>query len=198
MERYNDEELLYLIQCHNDDAKKYLFDIYRWRIMQWMKPFSKYQYLGIEMEDFIQIAMINFWNAILSYRNDLEASLSTYVKMVILRRTYSEIAMKKEKRLLDGKKLVSFDEYVGDENGYVYGEIIEDPTIKFHPQKLFEIRETTSQYLTHFKSKASIVEKDVMAYMLLGYEEKEIAKKLNIPLKSVYNAAYRGHKKVNH
>lgn len=198
MDRYNDEELLYLTQCHNDDAKKCLFEIYRWRIIQWMKPFAKYQYLGIEMEDFVQVAMINFWNAILSYRSDLEASLSTYVKTVVLRRTYSEIAMKKEKRLLNGKKLISLDEFVGDEDGYVYGEVIEDPTINFHPQKIFEIRETTSQYLTRFDKKATTIEKDVMSYKLLGYDEKEIAKKLNIPLKSVYNATYRGHKKVTH
>ena len=88
--------------------------------------------------------------------------------------------------------------YVANFHGNLYGEVIEDPTINFHPQKIFEIRETTSQYLTRFDKKATTIEKDVMSYKLLGYDEKEIAKKLNIPLKSVYNATYRGHKKVTH
>lgn len=198
MERYDDEELLYLVRCHNEMAKECLLKIYHRHIMRWMMSFVKYRYLGIELEDFVQIAMINFWNAILSYRDDLGTSLYVYVKTSVLRRTYSEISLKKENRLLKNKVTVSFNEYVNSEDGFFYEEIIEDPSIRYQPRQIFEIRESTTHYLGQIEKKATQIEKDVMKYYIQGYSEKEISEKLNIPIKSVYNAVYRGHKKVSH
>lgn len=198
MERYNDEELLYLVKCDSEMAKRYLLRIYYYRILQWAKPFVKYQYIGMELEDFVQIAMISFWNAIFSYRDDFATSLCTYVKTVVLRRIYSEIELKNERRLYKGKRPISLNDYVSDEDGYTYEEVIEDPSIIYQPRKILEVRETTTQYLTQFENKATEIEKEVMTYFLQGYNEKEIAEKLHIPIKSVYNAVYRGHKKVSH
>ena len=48
------------------------------------------------------------------------------------------------------------------------------------------------------ESRASLIEKNVLQYRLNGFDEKEISQALNIPLKSVYNAVYRIHKKLNH
>lgn len=198
MERYDDEELLYLVRCDNEFAKECLLKIYYSYIMQWMMPFARYKYLGIELEDFVQMAMINFWNAILSYRDDLGTSLYAYVKTAVLRRTYTEISLKKENRLLRNKVIISFNEYVNSDDGFLYEEVIEDPSIRYQPRQIFEIKEETTHYLSSFENKATQIEKDVMEYFIQGYNEKEISERLHIPIKSVYNAVYRGHKKVSH
>ena len=39
-------------------------------------------------------------------------------------------------------------------------------------------------------------EYQILLYKKAGYEEEEIAKKLNITLRSVYNAVYRCSKKI--
>lgn len=198
MERYSDEELLYLVRCDNEWARECLLETYYYRILQWMTPFDKYQYLGIELEDFVQNAMINFWNAVVSYRDDVGTSLYAYVKATVLYRTYSEIAFKKGKRLSKDGAIISLNEYINRKDGYLYEEVIEDPAIDYQPEKIFKIRETTTHYLTHLYQKTTPIERAVMDYFIQGYNEKEISEKLDIPIKSVYNAVYRGHKKVSH
>ena len=58
-----------------------------------------------------------------------------------------------------------------------------------------KIKESTSEYLSDFEKRMTFVEKAVLQYKYEGYSEKEIAEILNIPIKSVYNAVYRSHKK---
>lgn len=196
MKRCNDDELLYLVRCGNEYARDYLLEIYYYRIKSWMKSFEGYCYLGYELDDFVQIGMTTFWNAILAYRDDQNTSLCTYVKASIFNRVYNLISFKKERRFIKENRFVSLDEYIEDE-GRSYGEVIGDPAIIYQPERIFAVRETTTQYITTFQNKATPVEKEVMSLKYVGYSENEISKILNIPLKSVYNAVYRGHRKVS-
>lgn len=198
MERYDEEELLYLMRCGCEYAQDDLCQIYYRRIMTWIKPFENNDRYGIDKDDLIQMGMINFFNALLLFRDDQNTSLYTYVKNAVMKRTYGFISTRKDKKLYQDFSVISLDDFVGDEDGSRYDEIIEDPKIQYHPQKIFQVRETSSNYLLDIESRASLIEKNVLQYRLNGFDEKEISQALNIPLKSVYNAVYRIHKKLNH
>ena len=197
MEHYSDEELLYLVRCGNEDAKEKLYQRYYFRDLGWLKPFKGYRYLGMGFDDLVQIGMINFWNALSTYRDDQNTSLCTYIKMVVMKRCYGEIVNKKEMKMSMQYRFVSLDEEINEE-GTRYDEVVGDPHIVYQPEKIFTVRETTSEYLTEFEGAATSFEKEVMYYNCMGYSEQEISKILNISLKSVYNAMYRAHKKFNH
>ena len=57
------------------------------------------------------------------------------------------------------------------------------------------VKETTNEYFSEIEKSMTFVERAVTQYIYEGYNEKEISEILNIPIKSVYNAVYRSHKK---
>ncbi|MDE6952612.1 MAG: sigma-70 family RNA polymerase sigma factor [Erysipelotrichales bacterium] len=198
MERYNEEELLYLMHCGSETALECLIEIYYEKIRRWIWSFQFHDYIGLELEDFIQIGMICFLSAIEGYRSDKKTSLSTYVKSAILRRMSSKVALTKDKRIYKEHQLISLDDSIKESEGMRYDEVIEDTSIVYHPQKIFEVREATKEYLYEMSYKASPSEKLVMGYLLEGYNAKEISNILQVPIKSVYNTSYRLHKKSRH
>lgn len=194
MERYSDEELLYLIRCGQDDAKEYLIEKYKKRIYNWIKHLD-YTQIGIENEDLLQTGIIRFWEGIDLYRSDQNATLYTFSKIIVMQKIKTILRQASMKYApVKDLQIISLDEYVGDE-GMRYEEIVEDEKIIYHPSKIFAIKESTSEYLCDFEKRMTFVEKTVLQYKYEGYSEKEIAEILNIPIKSVYNAVYRSHKK---
>lgn len=197
MEHYNDEELLYLIRCGNETAMFLLLDHYYKKIRKWLAPFYKYQYQGVEFEDLVQIAMELLSRSLDSYREDCHASLGTFLKVVILRRVSSYVSSPKNKWSHKVYFQVSLDAYVGEhDDGCRYDEVIGDTRYAFQPETQLMVKEEKTRYMAHFTSKASEVEKQVLTYLEMGYSQKEIAHLLDISLKSVYNAAYRGYQKL--
>ncbi len=193
MERYSDEELLYLIRCGQDDAKNYLIEKYKRRIYNWIR-YLDYSYLGIEHEDLLQIGIIRFWEGLDLYRNDQSASLYTFAKMIVMQKIKTILRQSINKHTLKDMQMISLDEMVGDD-GLLYEEIVEDERITYQPSKILAVKETTSEYLSEIEKRMTFVERTVSQYVYEGYNEKEIAEILNIPIKSVYNAVYRSHKK---
>ena len=193
MERYSDEELLYLIRCGQDDAKNHLIEKYKRRIYNWIR-YLDYSYLGIEHEDLLQIGIIRFWEGLDLYRNDQSASLYTFTKMIVMQKIKTILRQSINKYTIKDTQMISLDEMVGDD-GLLYEEIVEDERIIYQPSKILTVKETTSEYLSEIEKRMTYVERTVSQYIYEGYDEKEIAEILNIPIKSVYNAVYRSHKK---
>jgi RNA polymerase sigma factor (sigma-70 family) len=193
VERYSDEELLYLIRCGQEAAKEHLIDKYKRRIYNWIR-YLDYSYLGIEHEDLLQIGIIRFWEGLDLYRNDQSASLYTFSKMIVMQKIKTILRQSVDKHTIKDMQVISLDEMVGD-NGLLYEEIIEDERIVYQPSKILAVKETTSEYFSEIEKRMTFVERTVSQYIYEGYNEKEIAEMLNIPIKSVYNAVYRSHKK---
>ena len=194
MERYSDGELLYLVRCGNDDAKDTLLKRYNRHIRFWVKHLESSSF-GLDFEDLVQIGMIRLWESLDSYRDDQKASLHTFAKLVVMNRVNSTIRYAKNKTIFKDYNVVSLDDIVKDDEGLTYEEIVGDSKVDFQPNKVALIKETTQEYVTDFEKKATFIEKEVIYYKYQGYDEKEILEILNIPIKSVYNAAYRSHKK---
>ena len=66
----------------------------------------------------------------------------------------------------------------------------------YHPEMSLMVKEAKTYYSTQIEARTSPRENQVMKYKKEGYDEVEIAKKLHISVKSVYNAVYRYSKKV--
>lgn len=193
MERYSDEELLYLIRCEQEEAKNCLIDKYKRRIYNWVKHFD-YSHLGIEHDDLVQIGLMRFWDGLDLYRSDQNTTLYTFSKLIVMQKIKTVIRQSISKYTLPDTQFFSLDEMVGDD-GLSYEQIIEDKKIIYQPSKILAVREKTNAYYLEIEKTMTFVERTVTQYIHEGYNEKEISEILNIPIKSVYNAVYRSHKK---
>ena len=194
MERYSDEELLYLIRCGQDDAKDYLIHKYEGRIYSWIRHFD-FSHLGLGNDDLLQIGLVRFWEGLDLYRSDQSATLYTFSKLIVMQKIKTVLRQMSDKYALKDMQIISLDELVGDDDGLMYEEVVEDERVVYQPNKILKIKETTSAYFTQIEKQMSFVERAVTQYKYEGYNEKEISEILNIPIKSVYNAVYRSHKK---
>ena len=193
----NDNEWLYLYRCGSEEAFYCLFNEYYDYVCGWLKAFDTYDYVGLEYDDFIQVGMIAFWDALSTYRDDKGTTLYTYVKIVVIRRILNLIKRCQEIKLLSQLHFFSLNEKIQDD-GLDYEEIIKDPTIRYHPSMRYEIKEKTKESLDKMGKRMSQTEKIVMTYLMKGYTPQEIAQIMHLSKKAVANATYRAHKKITH
>ncbi len=197
MERYNDDELMYLMRCGSQRAFDYLYENYYRVIQNWIFYYMSNGFEESERDDCLQEAMLHFYKILDNYRLDQAASLRTYMFLSIRQRMKSYSYSLKKQREMKSRIVVSIDETVSDEgDGLVYEEIIEDPYKRYYPRLNCVVKEQAQTYQNSIQGLLSPLENNVMALKTIGYTEKEIAEKLDISLKCVYNAAYRYYKKV--
>ena len=85
---------------------------------------------------------------------------------------------------------------VDDDKEIRYVDMVVDSHEHYHPEMSLMVKEAKTYYSTQIEARTSPRENQVMKYKKEGYDEVEIAKKLHISVKSVYNAVYRYSKKV--
>lgn len=197
MERYNDYELLYLFHCGSDEAKEILYHRYYKLVAKWVQPFLYHGRIhGWEFEDFIQIGMLAFFKAIDSYRDDKQTSLKTFMKGNILKRVISCV---RQGHCIEEKINAiefSLDNWLDEEEQYRYEDVVADPNEDYQPHASLIVKEQSTYYQERIYAVTSPREYQILLYKKASYEEEEIAKKLNITLRSVYNAVYRCSKKI--
>ena len=192
----NDDELVYLMHCFSERAKEILYRRYYHLVAKWMLTFSYYFVSGYEHEDFIQMAMMGFHDIIDSYRDDQKASLATFMKIALTKRILSLLRVNKDICYRAGTTILSLDNYVDDDKEIRYVDMVVDDHDHYHPEMSLMVKEAKTYYSTQIEARTSPRESQVMKYKEEGYNEVEIAKKLHISVKSVYNAVYRYSKKV--
>lgn len=192
----NDDELLYLMRCGSEKAQEILYKRYYRIVAKWMLTFSKYFISGYEYEDFIQMAMIGFNDIIDSYRDDQNASLSTFMKVAITKRILSLMRVNRDVCYRKGMTILSLDSYINEEEETRYIDMMVDLHERYQPETHLKVKEATAYYTAQIDARTSPREKQVMDYKNAGYNEMEIAKMLHISIKSVYNAVYRYSKKI--
>lgn len=196
MKRYSDDELLYLMRCGSQEAQRCLYLQYFDYISKWVFVFYRRTFKRTDYDDLVQISMIHFMRIMDNYRDDQQTTLRTFMKMAITRRLWSHTRVGKDMRIYQENVIVSLDDYVGADKQMRYDEVIGDPSWEHRPEKRYMIKDTTIYYMDQIQDFVSPKELRVMAYKNEGYDEKEIAMKLDISIKSVYNAVYRYHKKA--
>lgn len=196
MNRYYDEELLYLMRCGNELAEQELYCYYYVEVKRWVKSYGIVKTYCLDYDDYMQIAMLGFYKVLDSYRFDQKASLKTFIKMAILRRLSSSLKMKRHNPSAFGLSSFSLDDTIKDSGTMRYDEVVDGKQNYFSPQQTLVIRETCAVYKKYIHKNISELEKRIIFYKAQGYKEKEIAKILDIPIKRVYNATYRYYRKM--
>ena len=187
-EDYNDNELLYLIFEHNEEAEKILYEKYKPIIEIKVR---KYRLLGkkvgLEYNDLLQEGYVGFNDAIKGYKENKDVQFKSFANMCIERQILSILSYhsrKKHSLLNDSSSL----DIPIDEEGRTLSEIITDGD---DPSKKIELEEENHiLYETIYKDMTDF-EKNVFDLKMLGLEYKEIASMLGKSYKSIDSALQR-------
>ena len=169
-----DNELIYLIRNDNGEAKKYLVNRYRKRIYGIINSyFTTYNVGGEDYEDYYQDCFIVFLKCLNGFDN--EHNFYNYLSNAIYRRLR---ALYFKKRLDD--KVLSLD-YVYECNDITMMDVVEDSNAVYRINELKEYIDFNFDETT----------KMIINYRLEGYTYSEIAKLLNINIKTLYRKLYK-------
>lgn len=192
---YSDEELYSLICEDSSEAKDIFYAKYKYLIDILM---HKYAYaalrLGVEYSDLYQEALLAFSDALVSYRDDQNASLPTFISLCVNRRLQKVIVKAgrpKNKILVDS---LSLDQtYDGFDDPLK--EMISDGR-KNDPLQTIAIHEENDELSSKIKEILSKNELEVYTLMIHGLKYNEIADVLGKSPKQIDNTMQRIRNKV--
>lgn len=187
----SDEELVYMINSGNEDAKDILYKKYDNLIYKELNRVKKSAYaLHIEWPDVVQEAMVGFANAISSYDQESEAKFLTYATLCVQRRLYNFIKKYTTGKSFMTKSLLSID----DANSDSLVANVKEATSKEPLNKLI-----IDESLVEVKKKMDKLtdeEQVILDYATNGLKPEAIAKLTDKSSKQIYNILYRARKKI--
>lgn len=193
-ERYNqltDEELIEEIKTGNQEATEYLVKKYYPLVI---KSTRTLYLIGADDEDLTQEGLIGLFKAIQSYDSENNASFFTFAQLCIKRQIYSAIKASNREKHSPLNSYISFYSSA-NENDVRLIENLEADT-NTNPEHIILDQENTSRINELLSSHLSKMEQTVLPLYLDGMSYKDIAIKLNKPVKSIDNAVSRIRDKV--
>ncbi len=192
-QQIDENNLISAVKQGNEQAFEKLLENYKNLIVSVCRKYFLY---GADDDDLTQIGTHAFYMAVKSYKENKNDSFINYAKIVIERALINEI--KKNNR----KKDIPLDlfSYVGlqgqvkkvnsnNENGE--SGYISIKTDYETPESIAIEKQNLKETLKKIKNVLSDFELNVLEYYLQGYSYKEIANKVNKPVKSIDNAVLR-------
>lgn len=169
-----DNELIHLIKNDNNEAKKYLISRYKKRIYGIINSyFRTHSICGEDYEDYYQDCFIVFLKCLNGFDN--EHNFYSYLSNAI----YRKLRVLHSKKRLDDSVL-SLD-YVYENNDVSIMDVVKDS------QQIYVVNELKEYIDLNFDS----FSKQIINYRLEGYTYLEIAKLLNINIKTLYRKLYK-------
>jgi RNA polymerase sporulation-specific sigma factor len=194
-EEINDEQLISMVHEASDDAKDILFEKYKYIIDIELKKYSSMaRVLGYDYNDLYQDALVGFSDALVSYRNDKHAALSSFITLCVDRKL--QVSIKKAGRLKN--KLLNDSlslEHVYDAYTSPLMDLLSDNK-KNDPLENIVKDEKLAELVSSIKSVLSDMEYEVYSLMVNGLKYDEIATLLNKDLKQVDNTIQRVKNKI--
>lgn len=193
MNDYPDNELIDMISESNEEASNILYDKYNFIVTAELK---RYLYvskqLGIDYAELRQEALVGFSDALANYNQDKGCKLSTFITLCIERRLSKFIRKMDTKKEQINQGTISLDQEIDEEFSLydVLGDSSNDP------QMILEEDESAKSLLEEAEIKLSSSEKEVLDLILSNYSYDDIAKKLGVPIKSIYNCIARIRNKL--
>lgn len=185
---YPDNELTYYLHDNDnyEDAINLLYDKYKYIIEVLLNKYKRVFYaLNIDIDEVKQEANLAFSYAIHNYNGDKDASLSTFITLVVERKirgiikSYETIKSKinNETISLNSSNNVSLENFIGDET--------------YEPLKKIENLDTIKYINKEVKNILSKTELEVYNLMIEGLNYQEIAIILNKTPKQIDNSIQR-------
>ena len=183
--KLNDNELIYYINEHDDEANNIIIKKYEPLISSIASRIIKNcPYLGLEKNDLIQEGMIGLNHAIGYYNEQKDITFYTYAKTCIERRLISTVISAQRLKHKNLNDSISFD----SEDGTLDFILKDDST---NPENILLEDETTEELIKLIKEKLTDFESDVFDLLIINFNYKEIASMLDKEPKQVDNAIYR-------
>ena len=184
-----DSELIYMIKENSEDAKEELYRKYSGLIHKEINRFKpKANMLGIDPLDLMQEALLGFMSVVNTYDENNDAKFITYATMCIRRKLLNYMEKHSSIKNQTLSNAISLDDdnsllkYIKDDNekeplhSIIYSEQIEELN-----EKISDLTEK---------------ERTILELSITGLKAEDIAEKLKMPVKQVYNILYRTRKKI--
>ncbi len=188
----SDDDLHHRAISGDRDAEELLVEKYSRLVRACARPFFL---AGGDSEDLIQEGMLGLIYALRDYSPDGGAAFKTYAELCIKRRLYSAI------KTAAGNKHAPLNDYLPLETSSFDGALPESEAIlqanfRREPEDLLIDKERSDEILSDFSVHLSGLEAEILGLYLNGLSYREIAKKIDKPLKSVDNAVQRVRRKL--
>lgn len=189
-----DEQIISQIKEGDEQALSFLLEKYKDLVRS---KVGKYFIIGAEKEDIVQEGMIGLYKAVKGFDNSKQNTFKTFANLCIERQLISAIKSSNRQKHMPLNSYLSLNTsaYDNDEDGAELIETfevdtIEDPLETIMKKEYFnEIQNTMHKSLSKFEEK-------VLDRYIQGDSYEIIAKRLEIPVKSVDNAIQRIRKKA--
>ena len=188
-----DEKLIEMIKAGDQKALNFLLDKYNNMVN--MKV-NKYFIIGAEREDIVQEGLIGLYKAIKNFNGEKQNSFKTFANLCIERQLITAIKSSNRQKHMPLNSYLSLNNSAYEENEdtellEVFDtDIIEDPLDTIMKKEYYKsVENEIDKNLSDF-------EKQVLNRYTNGESYIEIAKRLNMPVKSIDNAIQRIRKKA--
>jgi len=191
---FNDIELSEMVKENSDDAKDVLYDKYNYIIDIVMAKYKKTFYtLDMDQKEVRQDALVAFTDAIIKYNPEGDASLPTFISVVVDRRVKNCIRNAESIKNKKNKESYSLDHEYSAFNKPLK-EIIGD--LEYDPLTQMESSERIKELEKNIKEVLSKSEYEVYELLLQEMHYTDIAKKLKREPKQIDNTIQRIRTKI--
>lgn len=192
---FNDYELISMLRESSEEAKEILYNKYLYIIDIEIKKYQRMaRVLGYDVNDLYQDALVGFSDALISYRDDRDAALSSFITLCVDRRL--QVSIKKAGRLKNKLLNESLSlEHVYESSASPLMDMLSD-NFENDPLENIVKEEKTEELMKEIKKSLSSREYEVFSLVTSGLKYDEIALLLNKDLKYVDNAIQRMRTKI--
>ena len=131
--------------------------------------------------------MVGFSDALVSYNQDSDASLKTFITLCVERRVSNFIKKNNTTKFKMLKDAYSFDNEIGED--LTLADVVGDNST--NPEVIKEQRDSIRKIRETIDKKLSQSEKEVLELLLNDFSNEDIAGILGIGVKNVYNYTSR-------
>lgn len=187
---FSENELASMICDNDEDVNEALYKKYSYLISIVLnKNKDTLTKLKIELDEAKQESFYALNEALTTYRDDRDASLTVYIINVIDYRVQKLIRKKLRKKTKDEINNVSLENC-----NETLLKIT--PDIKYNPENLMLSNESYTNLVNDIMLSLSPHEKEIFNLIKENYSYNDISKILNLNIKQVYNSVYRIKDKV--
>ena len=194
-EDIDDGQLISMLHESSEEAKDILFEKYKYIIEIELKKYSSMaRVLGYDYNDLYQDALVGFSDALVSYRTDKHAALSSFITLCVDRKL--QVCIKKAGRLKN--KLLNDSlslEHVYDAYTSPLMDLLSDNN-KNDPLENIAKEEKMAELVANIRNSLSDREYEVFSLMVNGLKYDAIATLLNKDLKQIDNTIQRVKAKI--
>ena len=194
-EDIDDGQLISMLHESSEEAKDILFEKYKYIIEIELKKYSSMaRVLGYDYNDLYQDALVGFSDALVSYRTDKHAALSSFITLCVDRKL--QVCIKKAGRLKNKLLNESLSlEHVYDAYTSPLMDLLSDNK-KNDPLENIVKEEKMAELVGNIRNSLSDREYEVFSLMVNGLKYDEIATLLNKDLKQIDNTIQRVKAKI--